>query len=282
MAEFNALPLWTDAYLGDTTHLTTIEHGAYLLLLITAWRRRATLPDDDAQLAKFCRMTPKQWARISATVRAFFHSENGELVQRRLKDEWEAVRQHSHRQSDRVKARWLKYKETADTGRKSGNTGSIPPVPVPVHGPVKKDSVPSGLPAEPAIKGPIDLQAELWKSARKLMADRGIESARAGPLIGRWLKTIGPPDAGPTLLAILAGAEANCHGDLIPYVEMAVRNRGKANGKLTPDQQRDDDRAAILRGLGIDAPARGTGSGGNGGQDTGGARKRAAIAGTIV
>ena len=145
-------------------------------------------------------------------------------------------------------------------------------------GPRTKDH---SVPSEPR-KGPIDLQAELWKSARKLMADRGVESARAGPLIGKWLKSIGPPDAGPTLLAILAGAEANCHGDLIPYVEMAVRNRWKANGKLNPDQQRAADRAAILRGLGLDAPARGTGPGGNGGPNTGGARKRAAIAGTIV
>jgi hypothetical protein len=38
MAEFPALPLWTDAYLGDTRHLSQSEHGAYLLLLITAWR----------------------------------------------------------------------------------------------------------------------------------------------------------------------------------------------------------------------------------------------------
>lgn len=32
MAEFPALPLWTDAYIGDTAHLTNEEHGVYLRL----------------------------------------------------------------------------------------------------------------------------------------------------------------------------------------------------------------------------------------------------------
>jgi hypothetical protein len=51
LAEFPALPLFTDAYLGDTTHLSTFEHGAYLLLLIVSWRTPGCcVADDDALL----------------------------------------------------------------------------------------------------------------------------------------------------------------------------------------------------------------------------------------
>ena len=38
MADFPALPFFTDAYLGDTQHLTLEEHGAYQKLLYIAWR----------------------------------------------------------------------------------------------------------------------------------------------------------------------------------------------------------------------------------------------------
>lgn len=41
MAEFPALPLWTDAYLADTAHLSYEEHGLYFHILMTMWRRRA-------------------------------------------------------------------------------------------------------------------------------------------------------------------------------------------------------------------------------------------------
>ena len=53
MAEFPALPLFTDALLGDTTHLDATEFGAYLLMLIVAWRSPdCALPDDDRYLAR--------------------------------------------------------------------------------------------------------------------------------------------------------------------------------------------------------------------------------------
>jgi uncharacterized protein YdaU (DUF1376 family) len=57
--------LWTDAYLGDTTHLNVTQHGAYLLLLMTAWRSRdCALPDDDKLLARYARCTAPQWRAL--------------------------------------------------------------------------------------------------------------------------------------------------------------------------------------------------------------------------
>jgi uncharacterized protein YdaU (DUF1376 family) len=115
LAEFPALPLWTDAYLGDTTHLTTIEHGAYLLLLMAMWRNKGSLPDDDRMLARYARMTSTQWSRLAPTIMPFFRRENGVITQGRLTDELNRVRQVSHRQSDNVKARWLKTNKSLDT-----------------------------------------------------------------------------------------------------------------------------------------------------------------------
>lgn len=97
MAEFPALPLWTDAYLGDTTHLTTIEHGAYLLLLISMWRAGGSLPDDDKLLARYVRMTPAQWARIKATVRAFFRVDAGAIFSEEMSDWTRRYMQESSR-----------------------------------------------------------------------------------------------------------------------------------------------------------------------------------------
>lgn len=115
MAQHPMLPLWTDAYLGDTTHLTTIEHGAYLLLLIAMWRTpEKRLPKSDKLLARYARLTSGQWARIKPVLMPFF-TEKGEFIsQSRLTDEATAVRQLSQRQSDKAKARWLKEKGTDD------------------------------------------------------------------------------------------------------------------------------------------------------------------------
>lgn len=53
MADFPALPLWTDAYLADTLDLDMADHGIYLLMLMLAWRRPdCALPDDMAWLKR--------------------------------------------------------------------------------------------------------------------------------------------------------------------------------------------------------------------------------------
>lgn len=138
MAEFPALPLWTDAYLGDTTHLTTIEHGAYLLLLMAMWRNDGSLPDDDQKLARYAKLTSGQWARVSDTLRPFFHTQNGRITQGRLTDELTLVRRNSVKQSNNSKARWLKNKETADPMGMPNECHGNAPTPTPTPTPQKE------------------------------------------------------------------------------------------------------------------------------------------------
>ena len=142
MAQFPSLPLWTDAYLGDTTHLTTLEHGAYLLLLIAAWRSpNCRLPNDDKMLARYTKLTPTQWKRIKPMILSFFDEKDNWLYQGRLSDESSFVKQKSKRQSDKAKARWLKYKETPDAVASSGDSRGNAPTPTPTPTPtVIKDT----------------------------------------------------------------------------------------------------------------------------------------------
>jgi uncharacterized protein YdaU (DUF1376 family) len=52
-----------DSYLGATLHLTTQQHGAYLLLLLAYWKS-GPLPDDDDTLASIAKMDPAAWPAV--------------------------------------------------------------------------------------------------------------------------------------------------------------------------------------------------------------------------
>lgn len=114
MAEFPALPLWTDAFLADTTHLDTRGVGAYLLLLFAAWRAPdCDLPDDDKLLARMARLSLREWRQIGPSIRAFFAvNEQGRLIQKRLLKERFRVRDVSIRAKRAADAKWLKTKNS--------------------------------------------------------------------------------------------------------------------------------------------------------------------------
>jgi uncharacterized protein YdaU (DUF1376 family) len=129
MAEYPALPLWTDAYLADTDHLGFEEHGAYLRLMMLAWRTPGcSLIEDPAWIARRLRITLEDYARVIAPiVSEFWEARNGRLYQKRLSREFAYVRAKSKKQSARAKSRWDKEKDACRGNATRGNA----PTPTP-------------------------------------------------------------------------------------------------------------------------------------------------------
>jgi uncharacterized protein YdaU (DUF1376 family) len=65
------MPFYVKDYLGDTAHLSTLEHGAYLLLIMHYWQHSG-LPDDDRSLALIAKLGIRQWASIRSKIAQLF------------------------------------------------------------------------------------------------------------------------------------------------------------------------------------------------------------------
>lgn len=125
MAQAPMMPVYPDALLGDTLHLSTEQFGAYLLLLFATWRNNGKpLPDDDRKLARVCRSTMAHWRRaLRPTVIEFFQTDDGFLHQKRLESEWNWVQGKC--ESNRIfgslggRAKSLKSQKTTPSERSS-------------------------------------------------------------------------------------------------------------------------------------------------------------------
>ena len=55
------MPFYVGDYVADTLHLTTLQHGAYLLLILHYWSH-GCLPTDPRQLMAIARMSEAEWS----------------------------------------------------------------------------------------------------------------------------------------------------------------------------------------------------------------------------
>lgn len=110
------MPLHFGAYLTDTMHLSTEQHGAYFLMLMACWKRGGDLPDDDAQLAAITRLSASQWRKARQILAPFWKIGGGKWTQKRLTKELETARGYVKAQSENGKkgGRPPKTKEEAE------------------------------------------------------------------------------------------------------------------------------------------------------------------------
>lgn len=158
------MQLYVADYLGDTRHLTTEQHGAYLLLLMTMWRSDGRLPNDDKKLARIAGTTPSRWSKIAPEVMEFFDIDGAEITNARLSKELEKAQEKSIKRAvsgiKGAKAKALKNKET-DQANASGL--------------LKHSSEPEpDIPPSPQ-GGPVDLKA--FSKALFIAAEAGCQFA---------------------------------------------------------------------------------------------------------
>lgn len=117
------MPLYVSDYLADTSHLSTEEHGAYLLLLMHAWMNGGELPSDDNRLRRIARMDEKPWKASRDEIKSFFYEHGGALRHYRVDRELQRAQQHVNQRSAAGKASAAKRKAEREAQR-NGNDSS--------------------------------------------------------------------------------------------------------------------------------------------------------------
>ncbi len=98
------MPLYIADYLRDTRHLTTLQHGAYLLLIMEYWTK-GKVPSTDAERARVTALNPKQWRSNKSVIAEMFEPD------------W----RHARIERELEKAKELKFKRSV-YGSKGGRT----------------------------------------------------------------------------------------------------------------------------------------------------------------
>ncbi len=171
MADFPALPLFTDSLVADTDHLTDEEFGAYLRMLIVSWRSSSCdMPNDLAWIKRRfvgAREHPEVYEQL---VEEFFTKRGSRLQQKRLMKEREYVENKRAKQSARAKSRWNKENDECRGNAAPHASGNAPtPTPTPTPTPLKESESPLSPPKGAGTKRK---RATVWPDDLALTRDR--------------------------------------------------------------------------------------------------------------
>jgi uncharacterized protein YdaU (DUF1376 family) len=227
------MPLYIADYLADTRRLSTLEHGAYLLLIMEYWRH-GPLPDDDRELAAIVHIDRKTWDKeVGQSIRRFFQrQEDGLLHQKRIDTERSKTLQLSNKRREAVLQRRDRSPSNVD---QATNKGSTIVDQLNTHAGV---AVQSQLPEERAVlrtgaDAPLttDARVQLWSVGLSNLARMTGKPERAcRTLLGRWAKEA--RDDCAMLNAIIADCDGVRPGDPIAWISAGITARMKPPDKF--------------------------------------------------
>lgn len=226
------MQLYVADYIGDTLHLTTEQHGAYLLLLMAMWRAGGKLPNEEHKLARIVGLSPARWRRVSSEVLAFFDAGDGQITQKRLAVEIEKAREKSAKRADAGAkggaAKSLKDKETALANATLLPWHSSEPEPE-LEKKKEEEKKPDGFSdgQSPSIASRFENRDSLIAQARTDLLAMGVAKSDVKPLVGKWLATAN--DDATAVLDAITRARDQCPHDPIAWI----------TARLTKDRNND-------------------------------------------
>lgn len=214
------MPLWIADYRADTAHLSTAEHGAYLLLIMHYWQT-GSLPQDDAQLARIVSMTAAEWRKARSTIAAFFA------------DGWK----HKRIEEELAEAT-LKYERRAAAGKRGGKASAERKQSssnAPSNAPASLNQSQSPSEAKASGVPPPDPKAGYFQRGREVLG------RNAGGLLAKLLKSYGNEDDPNSIAKARARIEeASTKSDPSEWLGRVIAGPARIStpsGELFPDGQ---------------------------------------------
>ncbi|NMZ06242.1 DUF1376 domain-containing protein [Pseudomonas proteolytica] len=131
MAALPYMQLYVADYLADTMHLTTEEHGAYLLLIFNYWQTGKPIPVP--RLARITRLSNERWTDVERSLGEFFNERDNEWVHDRIERDLEAVRATQEQRIAAGKASAEARKQSAKSRPKASSNARSTPVEIPLN-----------------------------------------------------------------------------------------------------------------------------------------------------
>lgn len=245
MAEYPAMPLWTDAYLADTRHLSTEEHGAYLLLLMEAWRRpTCALPDDDALLARLAGLPLDRWTEIRSVIMGMwtFDGRSKTWHQKKQRKERDFVHKKSASQAEKAAKRWAKTKKP-DAAALPDECRNDAPTPTPtVESSVSKDTG--------AAAPKVDPEKVMFDAGVALLTASGKSERDARSMVGMWRKQHGAE----AVISAVGRAQREGPVDAVAFMQGIFRQKRKAGPEAGSERVRDGQREVYEPAVGAWVP----------------------------
>ena len=232
------MPLYIGDFTADTMHLSAIETGIYIRLIMHCWQH-GSIPRDDQKLALIAHCSSKQWNRHREVVLGFFRESQHStlMVQGRVSRErliFDQKRNKFKANAQKIGTPRARASQSQSQSHSSEPPKSFNPDPV-----GSELNLTRGISAADAAQEcPRDILFN--QGLRILIAITGKTPDSARRLIGHWLKMA--KDEAVRVVAAIKHAEVNRVADPVAWINRALHPRVPSGAKKPFNEIFDDMR----------------------------------------